>query len=188
MRLKKLLIIVAIILFPWLSILFVVYYVWKQGFVRRMLKQGAWISNKLPKGAGEVREESVTYSYYNLGEDCCYILLPRTLGFQYLYAIDICDLPERLKQNIEEIIRTATAIMGGSGRSTISLIVEGDIKRVRVHSISRVTPRWSDQVRREVEELSLRFADALGLKSPTVRVSICKGRKIMESLILEGSR
>lgn len=190
MKKRKILLVLAIIIFPWTLVPLVLYYFWRRGFLVRIQHWILSYSRKL-KGMhlgreGGLVEETAVFRYYRTCNDSLYLIMPRTLGVQCIYAIRIADMPERLTRNIEEIIRAAMENLGGNERTLISLVIKDRIERIQIHYISRVLPGLGSEVEREAFERTLRINDALRAKSPTLKVSLCRAKEIVESMWLEG--
>ncbi|MCX8182080.1 MAG: pex2/pex10/pex12 family protein [Candidatus Methanomethyliaceae archaeon] len=170
------------IFFPWALLPLAFYYAWRRGVIGRLMKKFSVPIKRVHCG-GELIEEALAFKYYKPAHDGCYAVIPRILGVRYVYAIEVRDLPERLTKNIEEVIRAAINNLGGQ---TLILLTIGDlIEKVRVYSVSRVLPRIEKDASMEAFDASLRIADALRPKSPTVKVALCRGKAVIEGLPLE---
>ncbi|MEM4657451.1 MAG: hypothetical protein QXX77_03385, partial [Candidatus Methanosuratincola sp.] len=182
MRLKKVLIILTVILFPWILLPLALYYAWRRGIIGRFAKKLVLV--KRPNFGGRLVEEILTLKYYKPTNGGCISVIPRMLGVQYVYGIEVRDNPERLTRNIEDVIRTTLDNVQWHGKTLISLTVRDRIEKVRVYSVSRILPGIEADVDKEAFEVSLRIADALRPKSPTVKVTLCRGNAVMEGLPL----
>ncbi|MBC7112475.1 MAG: hypothetical protein H5T34_00390 [Candidatus Methanomethyliales bacterium] len=186
MRLKKILLILAIVMFfPWALLPLGFYHIWRRGVFQSLMKSFAEpFRRPLIRTQGLI-EETLTFKYYKPSNGQCYALIPRTFGAQYVYGIEIRDLPERLTSNIGDVIRAIMDNIGARGETTISLVTKDKIEKVRIHSVSKVLPGIEVDVGKEARETTLRIFDALRSESPTLKVNLCKGDEVTEGLPLE---
>ncbi|TDA38647.1 MAG: hypothetical protein DSO08_03840 [Candidatus Methanomethylicota archaeon] len=184
MRLRKIVLILAIILFPWVLVPLGFYHIWRRGIFQPLMKSfAAPFRRSLIRTQGLV-EEALTLKYYRPSGGQCYAVIPRTFGVQYVYGIEVRDLPERLTSNIGDVIRAILDNVGLRGGTTISLVTKDKIEKVRVHSVSKALPGTEVDVEREAREAALRIFDALRSESPTLKVTLCKGDEVTEGLPL----
>ncbi|MGQ9759559.1 MAG: hypothetical protein ACUVQ5_03180 [Candidatus Methanomethylicaceae archaeon] len=181
---KKILLLLAIILFPWLAIPAGLYYLWRWGAMKRLLDGGARALKKLRGWA--VTEDQIKLDNLTSSNCASYFILPRALGVQYIYTIEVRDRPERLADYSGDLAKSMANLIRGRGRALISMVISDSIKCIRIHIISRLLLGLSGSVEREVEEVALRVADSLRSKSPTSKVKICVGKDIIKNPILEG--
>jgi|GEM_PF-4940253 len=184
MRLKKIVLILAIILFPWVLLPLGFYHIWRRGIFQSLMKSFA-----LPFRSSLIRtrgllEEALTLRYYRPSNGQCYAVIPRAFGVQYVYGIEVRDLPERLTSNIGDVIWAILDNVGLRGGITISLVTKDKIEKVRIHSVSKVLPGIQVDVEKEAREAALRIFDALRSESPTLKVTLCKGDEVTDGLPL----
>lgn len=183
MWLKKFLLLLAVILFPWLAIPIALYYLWKGRVVKGFFVRCAKALKGLLREGGLSKDQN-KFMCPNPKDSAPYLILPRTLGIQYVYAIEVSDVPERLAEYCGDLTRITTNTV--RGRAVISIVISDRIRYVRIYVVSRLLLGLSGSVEKEVQEFALRISDSLRSRSPTSKVRMCTSKDVIKNPILEG--
>ncbi|MDD1775820.1 MAG: hypothetical protein LUP94_00530 [Candidatus Methanomethylicus sp.] len=188
-----------VLIAPWMLFVFAAAYIWKTGILakayRHLVKElhKAEFNDRIfrwrvarCKGLAEKRLNS---TYYAVSDDAPFVVLKAGIGFKCITTFKFKDTsgsPEDSRRALGEAIKV---LQNSQCQAVITLAISGEKDLNRIQVITRGSPFNNSMCNSKgIASMDLMkiIAKMMEGEAPTMRVKICYGREILESIDLEG--